>query len=134
MLLTTLIVLYTIPLYIAALPTLRTASQQFHTKISPQSTYDMCIQITERYSVCRCLYYRHAVDPCAARAQRGHIVMERTILVGYACSSHSKSQSNPGSYSCQRGSFSPRRSSGDLRPDIADLIFEVPPRTAQTWP
>jgi hypothetical protein len=45
----------------------------------------MCIQVVERYSVCRCLYYKHAVDPCAARAQRGHSVQEKTVLVGYAC-------------------------------------------------
>jgi hypothetical protein len=32
----------------------------------------MCIQIIERFSVCRCIYYRHAVDPCPARAQRHH--------------------------------------------------------------
>jgi hypothetical protein len=32
----------------------------------------MCIQVIERFSVCRCIYYRHAVDPCPARAQRHH--------------------------------------------------------------
>lgn len=55
----------------------------------------MCIQVIERYSVCRCLYYKHAVDPCAARAQRGHSVQERTVLVGYACQSHSRQRSTP---------------------------------------
>jgi len=50
----------------------------------------MCIQIVERYAVCRCLYYRHAVDPCAARGQRGHVVQERTVLVGYLCEQHSR--------------------------------------------
>lgn len=49
----------------------------------------MCYQVIERYSVCRCLYYKHAIDPCAAHGQRGHTVQEKTVLVGYACSSHS---------------------------------------------
>ncbi|EMC98700.1 hypothetical protein BAUCODRAFT_65578 [Baudoinia panamericana UAMH 10762] len=55
----------------------------------------MCIQVVERYSVCRCLYYKHAVDPCAARSQRGHHVQERVVLVGYACSQHSRHRSTP---------------------------------------
>jgi hypothetical protein len=55
----------------------------------------MCIQVVERYSVCRCLYYRHAVDPCSARAQRGHAVQEKTVLVGYACESHSRYSAQP---------------------------------------
>jgi hypothetical protein len=49
----------------------------------------MCVQVVERYSVCRCLYYKHAIDPCVAHGQRGHAVQEKTVLVGYACSSHS---------------------------------------------
>ncbi|PSN67037.1 hypothetical protein BS50DRAFT_600579 [Corynespora cassiicola Philippines] len=49
----------------------------------------MCYQVVERYSVCRCLYYKHAIDPCAAHGQRGHSVQEKTVLVGYACSLHS---------------------------------------------
>ncbi|KAF2627512.1 hypothetical protein BU25DRAFT_301398, partial [Macroventuria anomochaeta] len=49
----------------------------------------MCYQVVERYSVCRCLYHKHAIDPCAAHGQRGHMVQEKTVLVGYACSLHS---------------------------------------------
>jgi hypothetical protein len=49
----------------------------------------MCYQVVERYSVCRCLYYKHAIDPCAAHGQRGHIAQEKTVLVGYACNLHS---------------------------------------------
>src|SRR5690242_2750121 len=45
----------------------------------------MCYQVVERYSVCRCLYHVHAIDPCAAHGQRGHMVQEKTVLVGYAC-------------------------------------------------
>jgi len=54
----------------------------------------MCYQVVERYSVCRCLYYKHAIDPCSAYGQRGHTIQEKTVLVGYACSLHSTSASN----------------------------------------
>lgn len=71
----------------------------------------MCIQIIERFSVCRCIYHRHAVDPCPARAQRHHglvenctsietprscadthpcSVQEKTVFVGYACERHAR--------------------------------------------
>lgn len=48
----------------------------------------MCYQVIERYSVCRCLYYKHAIDPCAAHGQRGHGIQEKTALVGYRCPEH----------------------------------------------
>ncbi|KAF2661043.1 hypothetical protein K491DRAFT_554375, partial [Lophiostoma macrostomum CBS 122681] len=48
----------------------------------------MCYQVVERYSLCRCLYYKHSIDPCAAHGQRGHYVQEKMALVGFACSSH----------------------------------------------
>ncbi|KAH7188080.1 uncharacterized protein B0J16DRAFT_396250 [Fusarium flagelliforme] len=48
----------------------------------------MCYQLTELYTACRCVYYIHAVDRCAAYHRRGHSVQKRTILVGYTCSSH----------------------------------------------
>lgn len=50
---------------------------------------NMCYQIVERYSVCRCLYYRHSIDPCQRYGQRGHSTTEKTVLVGYACPDHS---------------------------------------------
>jgi len=53
---------------------------------------NMCYQVVERYSVCRCLYYKHAIDPCASHGQRGHLIQEKTVLVGYACSTHSSSR------------------------------------------
>ncbi|KAF2853369.1 hypothetical protein T440DRAFT_390016 [Plenodomus tracheiphilus IPT5] len=53
----------------------------------------MCYQVVERYSVCRCLYYRHAIDPCAGHGQRGHGIQEKTVLVGYACASHGSHRS-----------------------------------------
>ncbi|OCK85854.1 hypothetical protein K432DRAFT_285849 [Lepidopterella palustris CBS 459.81] len=55
----------------------------------------MCYQVVERYSVCRCLYYKHAIDPCQAYGQRGHSTQEKTVLVGYACSRHSSHCPNP---------------------------------------
>ena len=58
---------------------------------SPPATASMCYQLIELYSACRCLYYQHAIDRCAAFGQPGHGVQRRTILVGYACSDHSQS-------------------------------------------
>ena len=57
-------------------------SQQATTSIT-------CIQVIERYSVCRCLYYKHNVVPCANYRRRGHDVAIREILVGYTCPKHS---------------------------------------------
>lgn len=54
----------------------------------------MCYQTVERYSVCRCLYYKYNVDMCEKYGQYGHIVQENTVLVGYACGIH-----NAGDYS-----------------------------------
>jgi len=49
----------------------------------------MCIQVIERYAVCRCIYYIHEVDRCALYGQRGHEVSERVVDVGYTCPDHS---------------------------------------------
>lgn len=43
--------------------------------------------------MCRCLYYLHPVDRCSLYGKSGHEVQRRTVLVGYACSSHSPSSS-----------------------------------------
>ncbi|CAG7559046.1 unnamed protein product [Fusarium equiseti] len=51
----------------------------------------MCYQLVELYSACRCVYYAHPVDRCAAFGRPGHSVQKRVILVGYTCSSHSSS-------------------------------------------
>lgn len=50
----------------------------------------MCYQIVERYSVCKCLYHRHAVDPCNNFGRPGHGVTEKTVLVGFTCPDHGK--------------------------------------------
>ncbi|KEQ74305.1 hypothetical protein M436DRAFT_13392, partial [Aureobasidium namibiae CBS 147.97] len=49
----------------------------------------MCIQVVELYAVCRCLYHRHSLDPCAAYGSRSHGITERVVLVGYKCPTHS---------------------------------------------
>ncbi|CDM29121.1 unnamed protein product [Penicillium roqueforti FM164] len=49
----------------------------------------MCYKVVERYSVCKCLYFEHSIDPCSAYGQRGHEVQEKTVLVGYTCEKHS---------------------------------------------
>ncbi|KAH7084898.1 transcription factor PAP1-domain-containing protein [Paraphoma chrysanthemicola] len=49
----------------------------------------MCYQVVQRYSVCRCLYYKSAIVSCAAKAQSGHSVIQKTVLVDFACSVHS---------------------------------------------
>lgn len=54
----------------------------------PHYARKMCLQILELYSACRCLYYQHLVDKCAAYGRPGHSIQRRTILVGYACSNH----------------------------------------------
>jgi hypothetical protein len=43
----------------------------------------MRYQVIELYSVCRCLHYRHAIDPCQAYKQHGHIAQEKPVLVSY---------------------------------------------------
>lgn len=52
----------------------------------------MCIKIVERYAVCKCVYYQHAVDPCRLYGQ--HPVNERTVLVGYSCPTHTTRQTS----------------------------------------
>ena len=53
------------------------------------STEVMCIQVVERYAVCRCIYYRHAVDPCPGYGRRDHRTIVKEVSVGYKCSKHS---------------------------------------------
>ncbi|KAK1836329.1 hypothetical protein QBC39DRAFT_297404 [Podospora conica] len=62
----------------------------------------MCYLLVELYSVCRCLYYQHAVDRCAAYGRPGHGVQTRTILVGHTCGEHSRGASySHGSYAAE---------------------------------
>ncbi|KAI0890856.1 hypothetical protein F4806DRAFT_485042 [Annulohypoxylon nitens] len=50
----------------------------------------MCYQLIERFSDCHCLYYQHAVDRCPDYGKLSHHITTRTILVGYACTNHSR--------------------------------------------
>lgn len=56
----------------------------------------MCIKIVERYAVCRCIYYSHAVDACPAYGRRGHSIKTQEVLVGYTCSRHTVNRSRSG--------------------------------------
>lgn len=58
----------------------------------------MCIQVIERYAVCRCLYYKHQVDACSNYRRRGHDVQTREVLVGYTCNKHSTNGSQSSQY------------------------------------
>jgi hypothetical protein len=40
----------------------------------------------------RCLYHKHAVDACGSWGQKGHVVTEKTVYVGYTCPNHSSQQ------------------------------------------
>jgi len=55
-------------------------------------TWNYYTVVIESYSVYRCLYYRHSIKGCPAQGQHGHIIKERTVLVGYACSGHLSKQ------------------------------------------
>ena len=52
----------------------------------------MCIQVIERYGVCRCLYYKRAVDRCGDYHKSPHEVQTREVLVGYRCPQHTSSR------------------------------------------
>lgn len=54
----------------------------------PDTQSEMCIKIVERYSVCRCIYYSHAVDACPYYGSRGHAIKTQQVLVGYSCRQH----------------------------------------------
>ena len=51
----------------------------------------MCIQVIERYALCGCLYWKHAVDKCEDYIERPHEVQAREVLVGYTCPEHTSS-------------------------------------------
>ena len=54
------------------------------------SASEMCYRLVERYAVCHCLYFIHAVDPCVLYGYKGHSTTDRILLVGYLCSYHSR--------------------------------------------
>lgn len=45
--------------------------------------------MVERYKVCRCVYYIHAVDACPSYGSRGHESRTEEVLVGSSCARHS---------------------------------------------
>ena len=54
------------------------------------SSDEMCYRLIERYAVCRCRYYVHAIDPCILYGYKGHSAEDRILLVGYLCSRHER--------------------------------------------
>ncbi|KAF2263926.1 hypothetical protein CC78DRAFT_263539 [Lojkania enalia] len=46
----------------------------------------MCIRLIEKYAVCGCIYYVHAVDPCKFYGR--HAVVEQVVYVGSSCKDH----------------------------------------------
>ena len=48
----------------------------------------MCIQVIERYAVCRCIYRSSVIDVCPRYGAKGHDVKARDVLVNYTCSKH----------------------------------------------
>ncbi|KAG0127823.1 hypothetical protein HOY82DRAFT_490008 [Tuber indicum] len=71
----------------------------------------MCIRITERFAVCNCIYFVHGIDQCQSVGRQGHSVQEKTVLVGYACESHSR-VSLPSSHLGVLPDYTPGSSSG----------------------
>ncbi|KAI9148833.1 hypothetical protein HJFPF1_10875 [Paramyrothecium foliicola] len=54
-----------------------------------RSSVDMCFQLVELFTSCKCIYYKHAIDRCYAYGFPQHQTTQRHIYVGYACSQHS---------------------------------------------
>ncbi|KAH7633461.1 hypothetical protein B0T09DRAFT_380918 [Sordaria sp. MPI-SDFR-AT-0083] len=54
-----------------------------------QNDTEVDVNVVELYSVCKCLYYQHAVDRCAAYGQPGHRPHKKEVLVGHSCGLHS---------------------------------------------
>ncbi|KAK4202780.1 hypothetical protein QBC40DRAFT_195301 [Triangularia verruculosa] len=67
----------------------------------------MCYQLVERYSRCRCLYYQHAVDRCAAHGRVGHPVQRRNIFVGDVCADHDGHETSGAEGTGEHGSSAP---------------------------
>ncbi len=46
--------------------------------------------LSSRGALCtsRCLYHRHAIDPCQYYGCQGHNIQEKTVQVGHACARH----------------------------------------------
>ncbi|RPA96275.1 hypothetical protein L873DRAFT_1695155 [Choiromyces venosus 120613-1] len=72
----------------------------------------MCIRITERFAVCNCVYFVHGIDQCQSVGRQGHLVQEKTVLVGYACHKHSRGATVPTSHLGVLPDYTPGSSSG----------------------
>ena len=80
----------------------------------------MCIRVVEKYAICLCVYYRHAVNPCPAYDERGHKVKIKEVLVGYCCSRHSTDGGGKASVSYSEGSTVRSENSKDQEESAED--------------
>jgi len=80
----------------------------------------MCIQVTECYAHCRCIYYKHSIDPCPGHAITGHKVTFKEVSVGYSCSRHSSSSVD------RHGQLQPRRGHTAQRPELGTVPEQAP--------
>lgn len=97
----------------------------------------MCFVVVERYSVCRCLYYKHSVDMCDQYHEKDHAIKERTVLVGYPCDEHGKDQdaSDGGgsglSLPADKGFSEGEAPLSQTGPDLGELRQNGPSRSVQ---
>jgi len=82
----------------------QTLSKGYQVCTTVSQVSNMCYQIVERYAVCKCLYHKHAIDPCQNYGRPGHSATEKTVLVGFACPDHGKSKATVSTTSAAHGS------------------------------
>ncbi len=80
----------------------------------------MCIQVIEYYAHCRCIYYKHSIDPCSGHTTTGHKVTSKKVSVGYSCSRHSSSSVD------RHGQLQPRRGHTAQRPELETVSEQAP--------
>jgi hypothetical protein len=71
------------------------------------------------------LYYKHAIDPCAALGKRGHGIQEKTILVGYSCSTHGLSRTEEHAVSIEKSDIVDDASDTDVSLSDDESIFST---------
>lgn len=98
--------------------------------LRPILLFNMCIRICELYSACRCLYYEHPVDRCAAYGRAGHHFSTKACLVGYACPAHAYSAGNSSSHFNPPSSSSPLYSPPASPPPNVSLQPSVSPHSS----
>lgn len=80
----------------------------------------MCIQVIELYAHCKCIYYKHSIDPCSGHAITGHKIISEEVSVGYSCSRHSSSSVD------LHGQLQPRRGHTAQSPELGTVPEQAP--------